>query len=55
MYVCFNSFLRYVLSRRSKTFVLFPLDAPRPPDISLPPGYQPPLFISPPKTAYEVM
>ena len=57
MYVCFNSFLRYVLSRRSKTFVLFPLDAPptSPPDISLPPGYQPPLFISPPKTAYEVM
>ena len=53
MYVCFNSFLRYVLSRRSKTFVLFPLYAPppRPP----PPGYQPPLFISPPKTAYEVM
>ena len=50
MSVCFNSFLRYVLSRRSETFVLFLLYAP-----PAPPGYQPPLFISKPKTAYEVM
>ena len=40
MYVCFNSFLRYVLSRRSKTFVLFPLDAPAP-RISASPVYKP--------------
>ena len=25
------------------------------PHMPRPPGYQPPLFISPPKTAYEVM
>ena len=47
--VSLNSFLRYVLSRRSQTFFLFRLWTH--PDKSPPP----PPFISPPKTSFEVI